>query len=167
MFKFTTMLPPPTRRVSIKKKKKSSQEAALTLTVSFCRSTTFTSESQAMKLLLQSSWLASCCCFPRFHQDERKKKSLRPLSCADTIPCLLTSWSDWSDCSVTCGKGLRTRQRTLKSPVELGDCTEELEQVEKCMLPECRKYASCFQSSETEPRGARQGLSGSLRQTGK
>ncbi|XP_075879669.1 spondin-1a [Nelusetta ayraudi] len=54
-----------------------------------------------------------------------------------TIPCLLTSWSDWSDCSVTCGKGLRTRQRTLKSPVELGDCTEELEQVEKCMLPEC------------------------------
>lgn len=57
----------------------------------------------------------------------------------DTIPCMLTPWSEWSDCSVTCGKGLRTRQRMLKSPVELGDCTEELEQVEKCMLPECRK----------------------------
>uniref|UniRef100_A0AAV2LTW7 Spondin-like TSP1 domain-containing protein n=1 Tax=Knipowitschia caucasica TaxID=637954 RepID=A0AAV2LTW7_KNICA len=55
----------------------------------------------------------------------------------DTIPCLLSPWSEWSDCSVTCGKGQRTRQRTLKSPVELGDCTEELEQVEKCMLPEC------------------------------
>nr|XP_057944609.1 spondin-1a isoform X2 [Doryrhamphus excisus] len=54
-----------------------------------------------------------------------------------TIPCMLTMWSDWSDCSVTCGKGLRTRQRMLKSPVELGDCTEELDQVEKCMLPEC------------------------------
>lgn len=52
-----------------------------------------------------------------------------------TIPCMLTPWSDWSECSVTCGRGLRTRQRMLKSdPTE---CSEELEQTEKCMLPEC------------------------------
>lgn len=61
-----------------------------------------------------------------------------------TIPCLLSPWSEWSDCSVTCGKGMRTRQRMLKSLAELGDCNEELEQVEKCMLPECRKsWSSC------------------------
>uniref|UniRef100_A0A671V7M6 Spondin-1 n=1 Tax=Sparus aurata TaxID=8175 RepID=A0A671V7M6_SPAAU len=65
-----------------------------------------------------------------------------------TIPCMLTPWSDWSDCSVTCGKGLRTRQRKLTSPVELGDCTEELEQVEKCMLPECP--IDCVMSEWTE-----------------
>lgn len=94
-----------------------------------------------LRVLLVSEQLLLRCSY----QDEPHPKNDRdPLSCADTIPCLLTLWSDWSDCSVTCGKGLRTRQRTLKSPVELGDCTEELEQVEKCMLPECRKYASCF-----------------------
>lgn len=52
-----------------------------------------------------------------------------------TIPCMLTPWSDWSECSVTCGRGIRTRQRMLKS--DPAECTEELEQTEKCMLPEC------------------------------
>uniref|UniRef100_A0A8C7YQ18 Spondin-1 n=1 Tax=Oryzias sinensis TaxID=183150 RepID=A0A8C7YQ18_9TELE len=65
-----------------------------------------------------------------------------------TIPCLLTPWSEWSDCSVTCGKGSRTRQRMLKSPLELGECTEDLEQVEKCMLPECP--IDCAMSDWTE-----------------
>ncbi len=64
--------------------------------------------------------------------------------CIDTIPCLLSPWSDWSDCSVTCGKGTRIRQRTLKSPAELGECNEELEQMEKCMLPECRELHRLF-----------------------
>lgn len=58
--------------------------------------------------------------------------------CADTIPCMLSPWSDWSECSVTCGRGVRKRQRMLKS--DPATCTEELEQTEKCMLPECRKY---------------------------
>ncbi|KAM6926972.1 spondin-1-like [Lycodopsis pacificus] len=52
-----------------------------------------------------------------------------------SIPCMLSPWSDWSDCSVTCGLGLRTRQRMLKS--DPAGCSEELEQTEKCMLPEC------------------------------
>ena len=74
----------------------------------------------------------------------------------DTIPCLLSPWSEWSDCSVTCGKGMRTRQRMLKSLAELGDCNEELEQVEKCMLPECRK--SCSPAAGWGPRAQALGL---------
>ena len=56
---------------------------------------------------------------------------------ADTIPCMLSPWLEWSECSVTCGRGVRTRQRMLKS--DPAECMEELEQTEKCMLPECRK----------------------------
>ncbi|XP_029009296.1 spondin-1-like isoform X2 [Betta splendens] len=52
-----------------------------------------------------------------------------------TIPCMLSPWSDWSQCSVTCGRGLRTRQRMLKS--DPATCLEELQQTEKCMLPDC------------------------------
>lgn len=51
---------------------------------------------------------------------------------------MFSPWSDWSDCSVTCGRGLRTRQRMLKSEPS-AECAEELEQTEKCMLPECRE----------------------------
>uniref|UniRef100_A0A8C7MBY7 Spondin-1 n=1 Tax=Oncorhynchus kisutch TaxID=8019 RepID=A0A8C7MBY7_ONCKI len=64
-----------------------------------------------------------------------------------TILCMLSPWSDWSVCSVTCGKGVRARQRMLKSP-DLGECTEELEQVERCMQPECPM--DCMVSEWTE-----------------
>ncbi|KAL2094000.1 hypothetical protein ACEWY4_011312 [Coilia grayii] len=54
-----------------------------------------------------------------------------------SIPCMLSPWSEWSGCSTTCGMGMRTRQRMFKSPVQPGECDDELEQLEKCMLPEC------------------------------
>uniref|UniRef100_A0A3B4FQZ6 Spondin-1 n=1 Tax=Pundamilia nyererei TaxID=303518 RepID=A0A3B4FQZ6_9CICH len=63
-----------------------------------------------------------------------------------TIPCMLSPWSEWSECSVTCGRGIRTRQRMLKS--DPAECTEELEQTEKCMLPECP--VDCMVSEWTE-----------------
>ncbi|CAG5958547.1 unnamed protein product, partial [Menidia menidia] len=56
-------------------------------------------------------------------------------SAPDLGPCVLTPWSDWSGCSRTCGPGVRTRSRMLKS--DPAQCPEELEQSEKCMLPEC------------------------------
>lgn len=65
---------------------------------------------------------------------------------ADTIPCMLSPWSEWSECSVTCGRGVRTRQRMLKS--DPAECTEELEQTEKCMLPECP--VDCMMSEWSE-----------------
>ncbi|XP_067292170.1 spondin-1b isoform X1 [Pseudorasbora parva] len=55
----------------------------------------------------------------------------------NAVVCMLSPWSDWGECSVSCGVGMRARQRMLKTPVEPSMCPDELEQVEKCMYPEC------------------------------
>ncbi|XP_030644468.1 spondin-1b [Chanos chanos] len=55
----------------------------------------------------------------------------------DVPACMFSPWSEWSECSVSCGLGMRTRQRMLKTPAPPGHCNEELEEVEKCMFPEC------------------------------
>uniref|UniRef100_A0A8C4Q8H1 Spondin 1a n=1 Tax=Eptatretus burgeri TaxID=7764 RepID=A0A8C4Q8H1_EPTBU len=53
------------------------------------------------------------------------------------FPCMLSIWTEWTSCSVTCAIGMRTRRRTFKQPAEADVCTEPLTEAEKCMLPEC------------------------------
>ena len=47
-----------------------------------------------------------------------------------------SSWGSWSDCSVTCGKGMRSRDRTC--PVN-GACVGNEDEVQYCGSTECRK----------------------------
>uniref|UniRef100_A0A672QGV4 Spondin-1 n=1 Tax=Sinocyclocheilus grahami TaxID=75366 RepID=A0A672QGV4_SINGR len=67
---------------------------------------------------------------------EETEKCVVNEDCYEVV-CMLSPWSDWGECSVSCGVGMRSRQRMLKTPVEPSLCSDELEQVEKCMLPEC------------------------------
>lgn len=53
---------------------------------------------------------------------------------------MVTEWGEWDPCSVTCGLGMRRRERMVKMPpIDGSMCKTEVAEVEKCMMPECRK----------------------------
>ncbi|MEQ2171019.1 hypothetical protein GOODEAATRI_006336, partial [Goodea atripinnis] len=55
--------------------------------------------------------------------------------------CVVTEWGEWDPCSVTCGVGMRRRERMVKMPpIDGSMCKTEVAEVEKCMMPECREF---------------------------
>lgn len=64
--------------------------------------------------------------------------------------CVVTEWAEWDPCSVTCGLGMRRRERMVKMPPIDGSlCRAEVAEVEKCMMPECRESPSNLTSHVT------------------
>ena len=57
-------------------------------------------------------------------------------SCMDKECIILSEWSEWSGCSVTCGPGLQTRSRTCNQGCD-DDLTNELEETQSCNLVDC------------------------------
>lgn len=55
--------------------------------------------------------------------------------------CAVTEYTDWSECSVTCGKGLRMRTREYRMPekAQMFSCNRQLVSKEMCVaaVPEC------------------------------
>lgn len=55
--------------------------------------------------------------------------------------CVVTEWGEWEPCSVSCGVGMRRRERMMKMEASDGSpCRAQLAEAEKCMMPECSKY---------------------------
>ena len=60
------------------------------------------------------------------------------------VDCMVTPWSEWSDCTKKCGKEYVTRTRMIKVAAQNGGkkCPKKLERRRKCKLPKCRKYSN-------------------------
>lgn len=58
-----------------------------------------------------------------------------------TVKCNVTQWSDWSECSESCGVGRKTRTRRVRGP-ELPDCPDLTDWAE-CYEKPCREFLFC------------------------
>jgi Spondin-like TSP1 domain/Thrombospondin type 1 domain len=55
------------------------------------------------------------------------------------VPCKLTEWQDWSECSTECGPGVQTRARSIETPALNGgtECETPMAEVKECQKKPC------------------------------
>ena len=57
----------------------------------------------------------------------------------NTVDCIWSSYGEWTECSKTCGWGLKTAKRKIAQPALYGgkECTGTALSTEKCKLQSC------------------------------
>ena len=73
-------------------------------------------------------------------KDMNKEKDKNPND--NSIDCIITRWSEWSECSTTCGKSYKSKTRMVKRHPENGgkQCPQKLVRRKRCReVPKCKK----------------------------
>ena len=53
-------------------------------------------------------------------------------------PCVMSTWSDWRECTKSCGNGTSDRSRKILQPSKHGgQCLENLNEQEDCNTQDC------------------------------
>ena len=56
-------------------------------------------------------------------------------------PCVHSDWTEWAECSVSCGGGTKSRTRTIDQPaLNHGTCDGDLTEEQNCNENPCRKH---------------------------
>ncbi|XP_069125616.1 spondin-1-like isoform X3 [Argopecten irradians] len=66
----------------------------------------------------------------------RQRQRQEPPNDGPAVNCQVSSWTDWSPCSVTCGKGFMMKTRTVEREARNGGrCSRRLSKKKKCRRP--------------------------------
>ncbi|XP_074604249.1 spondin-1-like [Brevipalpus obovatus] len=103
-------------------------------------------------------------CGDRSGCQEREDALMESMSTQDS-QCATGEWSDWSECSVSCGRGSRTRNREYLRDDARETCNEELIETTSCYMGDCdrkRKLNTSYRESSL-PRTRNLDIEGSER----
>ena len=66
--------------------------------------------------------------------------------CLVRVDCKLSEWTEWGECSVSCGGGIKTRTKTVLIDAKFGgdECPKDREQIEQCNSQCCVPGMICL-----------------------